>query len=557
MRAVTRNEPRTHARIGWALVALLLLVHAGLAWSIRSPAILTDGDDARYYLLGQSIRDFQYANTWEIGRPAHRDYPPGYPAVLALWGGIHGDHYDLLLLLNVAASTAALLMVFLFVKRRWSPLAAVLSVVALFANPHLARLAGLLRPESLFTALSLAALGLAASSPPSRGHRVWAGALAIFAGLTRGLGIALVPALFLHWVQERRFRAAAIFAAISAATVGPWLVWSFVGSAGAADGAYSSDFVLGMGEPRSVGRQLLVRVTHHVPTYLGAFIPHSLMLPAVSGTVVDNLVFGGGVAVAGAAGLWLYYRRWRPAAYYLLAYGAILAVWPWFSSRFIVPLLVLIAPAVLLGCEAIVGRASRKMAAAVMTIVAVMMAVGGGLESADLVRRAAACDRGSRPVDDACLSRDSRAFFSAAAYVERELPDDAVLFSGRPATLHLYTDRMTLSRSRVMHTVMADSVGLEPLREEGVTHLLIGHVKNTEVDLAAQLTSRCGELTLLASFEARALLLQLLPPTEAAASQAACDALRAYLRAATDPTTGLPAPFEREWPPQTIPADSR
>jgi hypothetical protein len=548
------KEPRTRARVGWAVAILLLVVHFGLAWSVRSPAVLTDGDDARYYLLGQSLREWQYANTWEVGQPAHRDYPPGYPAVLSLWGSVHGDDYDLLILLNVAASTAALLMVFLFVKRRWSEPAALLSVVSLFANPHMVRLAGLLRPESIYMALSLAALGLAASSPSSGGRRLWAGGLAILAALTRGLGIALLPALFLHWVQERRLRVAAVFTAVSAATVGSWLLWSFVGPTGAVDGMYGSDFVLGMeAEPRSVGRQFLVRIAHHVPRYIAAVFPHSLMLPAVDGTVVDNLVLGGGAALAGAAGLWLFYRHWRPAAYYLLAYGAILAVWPWFSSRFIVPLLVLIAPAVLLGCEAIVGRVSRRLAPAAMTIIALTMAVGGGLESTRLVRRAAACERGSRPPDESCLSRDSESFFRAVAYVGSELPDDAVVFSGRPATLNLYTDRMTVSRSRVLSSAMADSVGLASLRGEGVTHLLISHVKNTELDLAAELVSRCADLSLVTIFEPRALLLEVPPDGQSPDNEAACEALRAYRGATTDPVTGLPLDLEREWPPRRLP----
>ena len=66
----------------WWVAGALLLLHAVLAWLLRTPTILTGQDDAAYYLLAQGLRDLRYVDLWIAQEPVHIQYPPGYPALL-------------------------------------------------------------------------------------------------------------------------------------------------------------------------------------------------------------------------------------------------------------------------------------------------------------------------------------------------------------------------------------------------------------------------------------------------------------------------------------------
>jgi Gpi18-like mannosyltransferase len=224
----------------------MLLSHALLAWRARSPAFLTNGDDSRYFLLADSLRRLRYVNTWEVGQPLERDYPPVYPALLSLWSALRGDSYDWLLVLNIVASVASLLVLFVVLKRLWSPTVALLGLLAVFANPKLILVAGLVRPESLYLALSLSALALAAAPSPTGWQRLATGTAAIFATLARIPGIALLGALGFFWLQKRRFRAAVTFALSSTVLVGAWLYVSLMSPSLADSGTYGEDVMRGV-----------------------------------------------------------------------------------------------------------------------------------------------------------------------------------------------------------------------------------------------------------------------------------------------------------------------
>ncbi len=555
-----RPDPgsRWRARAAWAGALAMLLSHALLAWRARSPAFLTNGDDSRYFLLADSLRRLRYVNIWEVGQPLERDYPPAYPALLSLWGALGGDNYDWLLLLNIAASVAALLVLFVVLKRLWSTTVALLGLLAVFANPMLILVAGLVRPESLYLALSLSALALAAAPSPTSRHRLAAGIAAIFAALARIPGIALIGALGLFWLQRRRFRAAVTLALSSTVVVGAWLYVSLVSPSAAGSGTYGEDVMRGV-HPGVLGtvRDLAGRAAAQVANYLGRILPQDFGFPAVPGTVLDNLVVGGTLAVLATAGLFLLYRRWPPAAYYLLAYGGILVLWPWRSWRFVVPVLPLIAAAVILGAGAVAARLRARMRTPAGMLAALTLAVTGALATADLIDRAARCERGYLPPDESCLTADQRSFFQAVDFVNREVPTDAVFFSWKTEPLYLYTQRLTVDRRWALDVLdRIDATGLGPLATAGVTHVLLSHLHPGELRVAGKLESHCSELHLLAEFET-ALVFELVGSDGGTveafgqnAESGACRALSEYRQATIDAETGESLlDFNSKWPP--------
>jgi len=536
----------------------MLLSHALLAWRARSPAFLTNGDDSRYFLLADSLRRLRYVNIWEVGQPLERDYPPAYPALLSLWSALRGDSYDWLLVLNIVASVASLLVLFVVLKRWWSPTVALLGLLAVFANPMLILVAGLVRPESLYMALSLSALALAAAPSPRGWHRFAAGIAAVLAALARIPGIALIGALGLFWLQKRRLRAAVTLMVSATVLVGAWLYISLMSPSVAGSGTYGEDVMRGVhpGVLDTV-RDQAARAGAQVANYLGRILPYDFGFPAVPGTILDNALIGGALALMATIGLWLLYRRWPPATYYLIAYGCILVVWPWRSWRFLVPVLPLLATAVVLGAGGAAARLGARMRTPAALLAALILAVTGALATADLIDRADRCERGSMSPDESCLTVDQRSFFQAVDFVNREVSADAVFFSWKTEPLYLYTQRLTVDRRWAVDVLdRSDAAGLGPLATAGVTHILLTHLHPGELRVAGKLESHCSALHLLAGFET-ALVFELVgsdgSETEAdgrAAESGACRALSDYRQATIDGETGESLlDFNSEWPP--------
>jgi hypothetical protein len=89
------HEAARRAKVVVGLVLLAALAHMALAWASRNPGFMTGQDDAQYLLLGQSIRGGGYHELFRVDRPVHALYPPGYAAMLAVWGLLVGDRSSL------------------------------------------------------------------------------------------------------------------------------------------------------------------------------------------------------------------------------------------------------------------------------------------------------------------------------------------------------------------------------------------------------------------------------------------------------------------------------
>jgi hypothetical protein len=546
-----RSRFRVPLNSVWAAAGTLLILHAAFIWQARTPAVLLAGDDAGYSLLARSLRSFRYVEIWQIGQPPHRDFPPVYPAVLSVWGSLHGDNHDLLLLLNVAFSVGALLLLFIVLKRLWSPTVAVLSLMALFANPHLVEQTGVLRAETLYMALSLGALVLAVAPSPSGRTRLVAGFTAILAALTRTAGVALLVALGLNWIQARRFRAAGAFAIAAGVLAGSWLYHS-LGAADFEAGSYRAELMLKT-QPETGGLFSAAELRNRMlnaARYVGFVIPSTMSLPSVAGTRVDSLVHGVVLAVFGITGLLLLYRCWRPAAYYLPCYGAVLLIWPWVSSRLVVPFVILIVPAIIVGCEEIMKRVSLRLKVPSMMMLAGTLAVIGLFGTVRLSSLAAQCRRGSLPPDASCLNSDQADYFQALQFAKEQLPPDAVLLTTKPRPVHFYTDLLTVDRDETLDALsQRDLAAVRTLADAGISHVLLGHANPVELRLFAHIVPRCRQISPLKRFGKRTYLFEVSePPSEG--ELAGCRALEDYRQASTDPATGrFLRDFDRPWPP--------
>ncbi len=199
-----------------ALVAMLVVTHLVLAWLGRVPAITTGNDDALYTLLAQGLRSFHYADAHVLGSPAHAQYPPGYPAMLALWTSVAGSSLDAVLAFGMLCSALAILFAFDLTRRLVGIVPALAALACLAVNPALLNYAGRVASEAPFMMLVTATAWAMVAVPEGPRRFVLVALLAILASMTRTIGVSLLGAVFLVWVMERRYRVAGAFGMLAA-----------------------------------------------------------------------------------------------------------------------------------------------------------------------------------------------------------------------------------------------------------------------------------------------------------------------------------------------------
>jgi hypothetical protein len=509
--ARTRSAGRAHRWLILAGVAVTL--HVVAAWLAREPGILTGQDDAEYIALAQSLRQGGYRELYRVDAPLHRTYPPGYPAALAVWGAPFGDSFDALVALNVLLSAAALVIMFVCLRRLLGAPVAALATAVLALNPVLVAYAGSVRSEPLYIVLTLLCVY---AMLRAEGRWQWlavASAAALLAAFTRTIGVTLLAALALHWLLERRWKLVGIPAAIASFALAAWLGWTALDPEQYAGASY-------IAELRSLWRGLdwtgplpgrAVTTTLH---YVTAAIPHQLALPTVAGTRIDNMAFVLLAATLALAGWLTMLRHWRPAALYMLVYAGLLAIWLYAVDRFMLPLLPFIVAAMFAGVV-VVSRlldmparshpVARPHAPAFAAALAVLMLAGAAPRTAALVRDRMECVRTGELPPAECMSADQASWFEAVRHIRARLPEDAVLLTAKYATLWLYTGRRSISYEAA---IRQDTAALVPwLQRQGADWILLGSLHVAEAPrLAPLLQANCDRLVLEAFFPPRTYL---------------------------------------------------
>lgn len=509
------------------IVAVLMLAHAALAWAGRQIGVRTGQDDAWYVLLARALRDFRYVDLHVVGEPAHQLYPPGFPGALAIWSAIGGENIDWLIAFSVLCSMAAVAITFTVSRRFLSPGLAMLCTAAVAFNPRLIERAGMVMSEPLFTLSTLGALALLTTEAPTRRRLVGAGALAVLAALTRTVGVVVIAAVALHWLLERRWRAVAILAFVSACTIGGWLAWTAVAPEQFVGKSYIADMtiVVRRHSPLEIIGQ---RAVHAVLYYTGAALHATLGVPTVRGTAVDNVIIGV-VLIAGlAAGFGPLLRRWRAAALFLLGYAALLIYWPWRLERYLIPLTPLIIPMALLGLVGL-GKTLRRPAWGVTVGAAFIAAIAltGLWKSSSMALAGLRCDRTVEPHLQECQLPEQRSFFEALVYIKRHLPEDAVVATVKSAPFYYYTGRRTPVVGVL--TARADSSLLPNLRRRGAGFIFLARLHVSEPErVAPRVLANCDLLELEAELPGQTYLFRVREDGEARPNRDACHAARAY-----------------------------
>jgi hypothetical protein len=480
---------------GWrnAAVTGLLVLHALLCWFSRPAGVITGQDDVEYVSLSQSMRQGGYHEIWRIDAPLHSQYPPGYPALLAAWGLIFGDSYSSHSALSALLSTGALALAYLVVRRTLGDGFALASLAVLAVNPLLIRTGGTVGSEPPFMALSVAALACAHFAARHRRYVVLAVAAAVFAALTRSVGIVLIGTLSLHWLIERRWKPLVALVSVSLVTVGAWMLWTVLAPDQYVGASYVADLRAVGGQANTNMPPLLRRVLPRVQYYLTDAGPFALAQPTIPGTLIDNVV---GVLVVWPSflvGLYMMARRWRSAALYLGLTGALLLAWPWRTERFILPLLPLMVPAILVGAWGLTRWIGSRTALITVGVIAIVLTASAATRSARIVADYVSCRGGDFTSDLRCLTSDQVAYFQAVRYIDEHAPPDAVVLTAKSGALYHYTKRKSVSFLDVM-AQGADGF-LPYLRERNVEWILMSSMQAESRRMESFYRANCAHLS--------------------------------------------------------------
>jgi 4-amino-4-deoxy-L-arabinose transferase-like glycosyltransferase len=529
----------------------LLVVHVYVVWTTRVPALGYWPDEARYVMLARSLRQFRYQDFFSIGSPAHSQYPPVFPAILALGSLPFGEHLDLMVATVCLCSVVALAFSYDVIRRLSGPGVALAVLAILAVNPDLNTASGhLLSDIPFFMFSAIAVWGIVRESEASGDGRARGPALAIIVGvaailgaLTRTAGVTLLAAIFVVWLFERRYRRAAIFAVAAAVTVGSWLAWSLSRPDALVGRSYVADFKAGAA-PKAGTRgggfisRVALRVPANVSDYATVELPRALPQPTVVtigkhlnwspsnlalGATADSVIAVASLILFGGLGVWSLWKLNRFVVAYLAFTCSLLAIWTWPIYRFLWPLMPIIVWGLVLGAISL-ATWRRWFRPVPFLLVGGILAMAAA-HDVQVLREQPLCDRRSPTTSGGCFDDVTRGFFSAAAFIRSETPDSAAFLVAPDAQFAYLTGRKTVF-SPVVARFAPESL-LSVLRVRHVGYVVLTPLRSPRQQLVPTLAASCRELEPVRDFGASTVLLQIAPPNAAPAGDA-CDTIDRY-----------------------------
>ncbi len=432
-------------RLPWVMALVALAIGLSI---IDSLPVGIMHDDGMYVILAKSLatgHGYRWLHLPDAPSATH--FPPGYPAVLALLWWIFPAFPANVLAFKVAnacftAASAYLLV--RFMRERWqfrSLSVGLYTALVMFGIPILA-LSSMVMSEPLFLTLTLAALLLAERVVDGAEKRpVAVAALGLLVGfdtLVRSHGIALVAAMSLVLLLRRRWRDVLLFVAPAFALLLPWQLWVSVHSGlvpepmGGNYESYGKWLSLGI---RTDGIAILWRTAMKTIPMIGSMIG-PLSTPSMPGwpRITAMCVLG----VLAAIGARPIARRAPVTGLFLLAYMAIVILWPFAPARFLWCLWPLVLLPVVVGARTVF---TWRPPAAGSRVARYALLAGAVLVAAGHTRYTV---RGYSGHWWASIARTNAAMLRPLVQWAQRTPPRAVLGVEEESTVYLYTGRRTV-----------------------------------------------------------------------------------------------------------------
>lgn len=190
------------------LLALILISTTLALLRFDSLQIGTSYDDAKYIILAESLASEQGYQLINFPRPQiERNFPPGWPLLLAPYTLVFQKNYDMLKVVSLVLWLASILLVYkLFSKRLASPHLEILTALVAL-NPLLIGTSVTVMSESAYLFFSLLALVVFNKTNEKQiGWIILAAVLAFYSQQVRAIGISLTISLLVILLLDRRFK---------------------------------------------------------------------------------------------------------------------------------------------------------------------------------------------------------------------------------------------------------------------------------------------------------------------------------------------------------------
>lgn len=419
--------------------ASLGAVHLVLALLLFDPSPYIGGDNAVYVSLALSlVEEGRYLSYFDPATPPHAQFPPGFPAALALLMLLGVRDWIGWKLLVVGCSVAAVVLSFLWMRTRLPARAAWWTGLVLAVSPGVLYWSHWVLSDVPFWAVAMLALW---AFEDSAGERPGRSALAVGATVAayflRAAALPLVLASAAWLLLRRRWSTLGWLLGALAVLGGLW--WLRGETLATGDG-YGSHFLLRDPYDPGLGRaelpEIAMRVGDNVRSYTITRLPvllfggASLATFAAAFVLTSFAIFGWVRAV----------RSPRVADLFFPLYLGLFLVWPqvWADDRFLLPILplLLVYAAVALLRVSARGRpgprAAARLAAPLLLIALGLPTLARGIpQSLGCLQREATGQR------DACLPGPWRDFFSLAREAREALPPGSAVLSRKPELFFL------------------------------------------------------------------------------------------------------------------------
>ncbi len=423
------------ARWRWVL-AVLVLAHLALAWLVLEPAPHTGGDNAGYLALARSLLQLhQYRDLYDPAAPIHTQYPPVFPAILAIASLAGIRTWLQIKLLIVAFSATAVAFSYLWIRRHGRPELAAGVAAVLALSPGVLAQSHWELSDVPFWAMTMVAVWAWQRVPAGLRARFFTAVLlTTLAYFTRsaGLPLLLAAAAWLGW--RRRWSQLAVFAAVIVPLAFLW--WLRAKSQGGVD--YVSQFWSLDPYNPALGRMhvvdLFMRMRANGSHYLNMHLP--ILLFGVAGLLPLSLLVVG-LAIYG----WIVRMR-QPGIgeLFLPLYIGLLLVWPavWSGERFLLPalpFLLFYAGDGLVRLTRMVARNAARVPAAVAAVLVVGFGMPATSQAIDVGRTCMALYRAGDKY--ACLPEQYKQYYRIAELAPRLLPQHSAVLSRKARSFYI------------------------------------------------------------------------------------------------------------------------
>ncbi|HKV40969.1 MAG TPA: hypothetical protein VJX67_17310 [Blastocatellia bacterium] len=355
------NEPKVQSRnvpsITRRLTVLRFLPYLAISLFAALSCVALNShfnviDDSYYVVVAKALATGQgYSNIYLPHPTPHTHFPPGLPVLLSLpmlLGWALGPTIIVCKLILTACAVLALLAFARLAQldgytQATTALAVVLSALSVVLVSYTCRVAS----EMLYMLLSVLSL-LAVQRYRRAAYQSWwgpaAGVLISAAVLTRSIGVVLLVAITLELLRTCEFKRLAAVLAPASLILATW-VWRTRGSTGGS--GYAKDFAVYGAARHGSWLVLLTEPAKNLWFMAHAAIPRMIVSILQSEAVQSNRLLGAaalpvelGVSLVVLYGIVLGFRKESsPTHLYLVAYLALIAVYPWDPTRYLIPIL--------------------------------------------------------------------------------------------------------------------------------------------------------------------------------------------------------------------------